>query len=360
MDIEDFDFDLPEALIALRPAAPRRSARMLVSRSSGLVDAVVERLPEMLAPGDLLVFNNTKVIPARLFGVRKRESPHGDGIARIETLLTERLDAARWRVLARPAKRLAIGDLITFGDPSAFGDLNAEVMDKARESGAVTLRFSASGPALDEAIARIGQPPLPPYIASKRETDARDAVDYQTIFAKREGAVAAPTAALHFDAPLLAAMEARGLRRIEVTLHVGAGTFLPPRPEDVAAGRLHQERGALDASAAAAIAAAKAAGGRVIAVGTTAARVLETAALAGAGVVRPWEGATDLFIAPGFRFRAVDVLMTNFHLPRSTLIMLVAAFIGRSRTQAAYAHAIERGYRFYSYGDASLLFPGND
>lgn len=354
MDLADYDFDLPERLIALRPASPRRSARLLLSQSQALADKTVEDLPEVLRKGDLLVFNDTKVIPARLRGERRRQSAHGSGVAKIEALLTDRVDACCWKALAKPGRRLAVGDTID------FGGLQAELLAKG-EGGEVELRFDCEGAALDQAIAKLGEPPLPPYIASRRRADARDKADYQTIFAEKEGAVAAPTAALHFDEPLLAALTAAGVRSARVTLHVGAGTFLPASEQDLQSGRLHKERGAVGAGAIDAMRETRAAGGRVIAVGTTAARVLETAALASdperGGVSAPWEGATDLFISPGFRFRAIDALMTNFHLPRSTLLMLVAGLIGLERTRALYRHAIEQGYRFYSYGDASLLFP---
>ena len=350
MDLSDFDFELPEDRIALRPAKPRRSSKLLVSQISGVGDHLAEDLPSLLREGDLLVFNDTKVIPARLRGERRRESAHGSGVAKIEALLTDRLDGAHWRALAKPGRRLAIGDRID------FGGFAAELLAKF-DGGAVELRFDKTGAELDRAIAEKGEPPLPPYIAGRRGADARDRQDYQTIFAREEGAVAAPTAALHFDPPLMQALEAAGVSTSFVTLHVGAGTFLPVSDEDIAKGRLHRERGRLDGAAIEAIEAARRAGGRVIAVGTTATRVLETAALQGDGQLKPWEGETDIFIAPGFRFQVIDGLMTNFHLPRSTLMMLVAALIGLPRTHALYRHAIERHYRFYSYGDASLLFP---
>lgn len=348
--LDDYDFELPEALIALRPAAPRSSARLLAATPSRLSDHRVSDLPELLLPGDLLVFNDTKVIPARLRGLRRRSSPHGSGEAKIEALLTERLGPDHWRALAKPGRRLALGDRIE------FDGLTAAVGAKG-EGGSVELRFDQDGAALDQAIAARGEPPLPPYIVSRRPADARDQADYQTIFAAHEGAVAAPTAALHFDSPLMAALAARGVETTRVTLHVGAGTFLPASEEDLARGRLHTERGRAPEAAAAAIRRAKAEGRRVIAVGTTAARVLETAAGSSGGEMAPWEGATDLFIRPGFRFNVLDGLLTNFHLPRSTLLMLTAAFIGLERVRAIYAHAIDARYRFYSYGDASLLLP---
>lgn len=348
MKTAEFDFDLPEELIALRPVQPRSAARLLVACGARIRDSVVRELPRILAPGDLLVFNDTRVIPARLRGLRRRPSRDGSGQARIELMLMRREGPARWQALARPARRLAPGDRID------FGGLLAEVA--SREGGTVTVDFDRAGEALDAAIARIGEMPLPPYIAGRRPVDARDRDDYQTVFAARDGSVAAPTAALHFDPPLLAALEAAGIRRCFVTLHVGAGTFLPVTAETIEGHRMHAEWGEIGPEAAAEIAAAKARGARVIPVGTTAMRVIETAAAG--GEIRPWRGETDIFIAPGYRFRVADGLMTNFHLPRSTLIMLVAALMGLQTTRAIYAHAIAMRYRFYSYGDASLLLPG--
>ncbi len=349
MRLDEFDFALPEELIALRPARPRRAARLLVARGPQTVDSTVADLPGHLAPGDLLVFNDTRVIPARLFGERRRESADGPGVAKVEALLIRQLGPDRWRALVRPAKRLAAGDRV------AFGGLTATVAEKGA-AGEVTLGFDRSGPALDVAIAEVGVTPLPPYIAAKRAADARDAADYQTIFAEKAGSVAAPTASLHFDAVLMAALAARGVETARLTLHVGAGTFLPVKTEVVADHRMHAEWGRIDAPAAEAVNAARAAGRRVIAVGTTALRLLETSA-GEDGRVRPFVGETALFIAPGFRFRAVDGLMTNFHLPKSTLLMLVSALMGVERTRAIYAHAIRERYRFYSYGDSSLLAP---
>ncbi|MFL5109431.1 MAG: tRNA preQ1(34) S-adenosylmethionine ribosyltransferase-isomerase QueA [Microvirga sp.] len=361
MRVDLFDFDLPEERIALRPAAPRDSARLLAVRPDGeprLADRSVRDLPDLLRAGDVLVFNDTKVIPARLHGLRAR----GESTARVEVLLHKREGAERWRAFARPAKRLAVGDRIRFGEDSEsmaclLASLDAEVLEKG-EGGEVLLRFAFTGPALDEAVERLGQTPLPPYIAGKRPADDRDRADYQTVYAKEEGAVAAPTAGLHFTDALFARLEARGVSRHFVTLHVGAGTFLPVKAEDTADHRMHAEWGAIDAEAAAALNAARRAGGRIVAVGTTALRLLESAARPD-GTVQPFAGETDLFIAPGYAFRTVDILMTNFHLPRSTLFMLVSAFAGLDMMQSAYAHAIASGYRFYSYGDACLLFrPG--
>lgn len=349
MRVDAFDFDLPDELIALRPVRPRRAARLLAAEGSATRDSTVAALPDHLRPGDLLVFNDTRVIPARLTGERRRETRDGAGVARVEATLLKRLGPDLWRALAKPAKRLAPGDRI------AFGALGAEVVEKGAE-GLVTLRFDCAGAALDAAVAAAGVMPLPPYIASRRAPDAADETDYQTIFAEKLGSVAAPTASLHFDETLMAALAARGVLSARLTLHVGAGTFLPVKADDTTDHRMHGEWGEIDAAAAEAVNAARAAGGRVIAVGTTALRLLESAA-AEDGAVRPWRGETDVFITPGWRFRAVDGLMTNFHLPRSTLFMLVSALMGLDRMQALYAHAIRARYRFYSYGDASLLIP---
>ena len=354
MQLSDFDFDLPERLIALRPVRPRPAARLLVARGGESHDSHVRDLAGWLRPGDMLVFNDTQVIPARLSGERRRASADGSGVAKIEVTLIHRDDGARWTALARPARRLVPGDRIRFG-----GGLTAEVAEK-REAGEIALTFDRGGADLDAAIAAAGVMPLPPYIAQRRAADARDTQDYQTIFARRPGAVAAPTAALHFDQALMASLAASGLLSARLTLHVGAGTFLPVRTETIAEHRMHAEWGEITREAAEAVNAARAAGGRIIAIGTTALRLLEAAAGPdgqGGFVVGPFTGETDIFITPGYRFRAVDGLMTNFHLPRSTLFMLVSALMGRARMQALYAHAIQAGYRFYSYGDASLLLP---
>lgn len=351
MKLSDFDFELPEHLIALRPAKPRPTSRMLVARGAKTDDCQVRDLPGWLRPGDMLVFNDTKVIPARLFGERRREVIHGPGVAKIEVTLIRRDDASRWTALARPAKRLAPGDRVQFG-----GGLTAEVAEK-RGAGEVTLGFDRSGADLDAAIAGAGVMPLPPYIAQRRAADAQDTQDYQTIFARRPGAVAAPTAALHFDDALMTALAVQGVLSACLTLHVGAGTFLPVKTDIVAEHRMHAEWGQIDRHTAAAINAARAAGGRIIAVGTTALRLLESAATAD-GMVKPFTGETAIFITPGYRFRAIDGLMTNFHLPRSTLFMLVSALMGPERMQEIYAHAVAKGYRFYSYGDSSLLLLG--
>jgi len=350
MNLSDFDFDLPERLIALRPLRPRPASRLLVARGAETHDSHVRDLAEWLRLGDMLVFNDTRVIPARLFGERRRETRDGAGVAKIEVTLIHRDGDDAWTALARPAKRLAEGDRISFGQ-----GLTAEVADK-RAAGEVALAFDRGGAALDAAIAAAGVMPLPPYIAQRRPADAQDAEDYQTIFARRPGAVAAPTAALHFDEALMAALAAKGVLSARLTLHVGAGTFLPVKVDDIARHKMHAEWGEIAAAVAEAINAARAAGGRVIAVGTTAMRLLESAA-GEDGRVRPFRGETEIFITPGYRFRAVDGLMTNFHLPRSTLFILVSALMGCERMLALYAHAIEEGYRFYSYGDSSLLLP---
>ncbi|MEL6316093.1 MAG: tRNA preQ1(34) S-adenosylmethionine ribosyltransferase-isomerase QueA [Pseudomonadota bacterium] len=350
LTLEAYDFALPDAQIALRPAEPRSSARLLAVRGAAREDARVSDLPGLLRGGDLLVFNDTRVIPARLTGVRRRETPHGSGAARIEATLIERAGPDAWTAFAKPGRRLALGDRID------FDGLTAEVAAK-EEQGRVALRFALSGAALDAAIAARGDAPLPPYIAARRAPDAEDKTRYQTVYAARDGAVAAPTAGLHFDAPLLEAVSAAGIAQAMVTLHVGAGTFAPVTVDDVARHRMHSERVEVGAAAAAAVRDARARGGRVIAVGTTSLRALEAAATAGGGAVAAFEGATDLFIYPGYRFQAVDGLMTNFHLPKSTLLMLVAALIGRDALLAHYAHAIAAGYRFYSYGDACLFLP---
>jgi len=350
MHLSDFDYELPEQLIATRPMVPRRAARLLVAEGDAILDRRVGDLPGILRPGDRLVVNDTRVIPARLTGIRHRASRDGSGQARIEVTLMQPLaqgDGARWRVLVKPLRKLAAGDRIE------FGPLSAEVV--AREAEAAVLDFDRAGPELESALDLAGQMPLPPYIAARRAPDAQDRADYQTVFAARAGAVAAPTASLHFDAELLGALTARGIAISRVTLHVGAGTFLPVKVDDVTTHRMHAEWGEVSIAAAAEIAATRAAGGRVIAVGTTALRVLESAATG--GEVAAWRGETDIFIYPGFAFRAVDGLMTNFHLPRSTLLMLVSALMGRERILGIYAHAVAQGYRFFSYGDASLLIP---
>jgi S-adenosylmethionine:tRNA ribosyltransferase-isomerase len=352
-----FDYHLPEELIALRPASPRDAARLLVvdpEATPPYADRMIADLPELLSPGDVLVFNDTKVILAELEGARTRDG----ATAHISVNLTERLDDCRWRALARPAKRLKPGDRVEFGggsDACLLGQLAATVEAKGDE-GEVTLAFDLAGPALHDAIASRGEMPLPPYIASRRAPDARDRSDYQTVFARAEGAVAAPTAGLHFTKGLLAALDAKGVARHFVTLHVGPGTFLPVRSADTKDHVMHAETGILSETTAGALNAAKALGYRIVAVGTTALRLLESAADE-AGTLYAFSGPTRLFITPGYRFRCVDLLLTNFHLPRSTLFMLVAAFSGLEAMKRAYAHAVAARYRFYSYGDACLLHP---
>jgi len=345
MKVELFDYDLPREMIAERPAAPRDAAKLLVLRGDAPEDRVVSDLPDLLLPGDVLVCNDTKVIPARLNGRR--------GTAGVQVTLHLQRALDRWAAFARPARKLKVGDRIDFAE-----GFSAEVTAKG-EAGEVELHFNAAGAALLDLLHAHGRMPLPPYIESRRASgagaDERDRTDYQTLFAEREGAVAAPTAGLHFTPGLLARLEARGIRRVMLTLHVGAGTFLPVKVADTEAHRMHAEWGEITPAAAAAIAAAREAGGRLVAVGTTALRLLETAADA-TGKIQPFSGETRLFITPGYAFKAVELLLSNFHLPRSTLLMLVAAFVGRERILAAYEHAKTHGYRFYSYGDATLLW----
>jgi len=341
MRVDAFDFELPPDRIALRPASPRDSARLLLVDAGGLADHGVGDLPDLLRPGDVLVFNDTRVIPAQLEGRR--------GAARIGATLHKREGLRRWRAFIRNAKRLREGDHIDFGS-----GVSATASDR-QEDGSFALDFAGEEP-VELLLERAGRMPLPPYIAGKRAADARDRDDYQTMFAADPGAVAAPTAALHFTPALIAALEARGIGHVTLTLHVGAGTFLPVKVEDTDDHRMHAEWGRIDAATAAQLNAARAAGRRVIAVGTTSLRLIESAADED-GMIRPFEGDTAIFITPGYRFRGIDGLMTNFHLPRSTLFMLVSALMGLERMQTAYAHAIEHGYRFYSYGDASLLLP---
>lgn len=348
-----FDFDLPPERIALRPAHPRDSAKMLVVENGALRDQTIADLPHWLKDGDQLVVNDTKVIAAQLKGRRiGRETE-----PKIEATLIKRLDGSRWQALVKPAKKLTAGDRIRFGNEGKvclLGHLDAEVEAKDGE-GEVTLSFSFHGPALDQAIADLGSPPLPPYIASKRTPDDQDLTDYQTMFAANEGAVAAPTAGLHFTPALEQALGARGVGINRITLHVGAGTFLPVKVDDTAGHKMHAEWGTISAETTEQLNTARKNGGRIIAVGTTSLRLLESAASAD-GTIQPFTAETSIFITPGYRFRAVDVLMTNFHLPKSTLFMLVSAFSGLETMQQAYAHAIASGYRFYSYGDACLLF----
>ncbi len=349
MKLSDFDFDLPEALIATRPVRPRPAARLLVAEGAAIADHHVRDLPDLLRAGDRLVLNNTRVIPARLDGVRRRDTAQGPVEARVEVTLIAPTPAGDWRALARPLRKLQAGDRIAFSDR-----LDAVVTERRADE--AVLRFTQTGADFDAALAEAGQMPLPPYIAGRRAADDRDRDDYQTVFATQPGAVAAPTASLHFDDELLATLRARGVTMTEVTLHVGAGTFLPVKADDVRDHRMHAEWGQIGARAADQINATRAAGGRIIPVGTTALRLIESAADE-AGRLTPWTGETDIFITPGYRFRITDALMTNFHLPKSTLMMLVAALMGPERIRRVYDHAIAGGYRFFSYGDASLLIP---
>ena len=348
MKLSDFDFHLPEHLIATRPARPRSSSRLLVAAGSGIADATVADLPDILRPGDRLVLNDTKVIPARLKGVRHRASADGEGRARIEATLLEPGADGSWEALLKPLRKVREGEAIVFSER-----LSARVVRIGE--GTARLDFDLAGDAFDAALAEAGEIPLPPYIASLRPADAQDREDYQTVFARTPGAVAAPTASLHFDDALLERLAARGIETTRVTLHVGAGTFLPVKVEDVTAHRMHAEWGEVTETAAREIAATHAGGGRVIPVGTTALRLIESAALGGG--IAPFRGKTDIFIYPGYVFRVTDALMTNFHLPKSTLLMLVSALMGRERIGAIYDHAVAEGYRFFSYGDASLLIP---
>jgi S-adenosylmethionine:tRNA ribosyltransferase-isomerase len=346
--LADFDFPLPEHLIATRPARPRSSARLLLAKGDTIRDLHVFDLPDLFRPGDRLVLNNTRVIPARLSGTRRRATGQGAAVARVEITLVEPHPQG-WRALAKPLRKLAAGETIRFSE-----ELEAVVVAKGAED--LVLGFNRTGADFDAALARAGTMPLPPYIAARRAPDAQDRSDYQTVFARHPGAVAAPTASLHFDTALLEAIVARGVGLTEVTLHVGAGTFLPVKVEDVTTHRMHAEWGEVTPAAAAEINATRAAGGRIIPIGTTALRLIESAADA-EGRLHAWAGPTDIFIYPGFRFRVSDALMTNFHLPKSTLMMLVAALMGEDRVRRIYAHAIVAGYRFFSYGDASLLIP---
>ena len=341
MKVELFDFELPAERIALRPASPRDSARLLVLDGDATRDRIVRDLPAELRAGDCLVFNDTRVIPAQLEGRR--------GEAKIGATLHKREGPRRWRAFVRNARRLREGDSIDFGS-----GVTAIATDRG-EDGSLALDFAGDEP-VELLLERAGRMPLPPYIAAKRPTDARDADDYQTMFAAEPGAVAAPTAALHFTPDLIAALDAAGIGHETLTLHVGAGTFLPVKADDTDDHRMHAEWGRIDAATADRLNAVRARGGRVIAVGTTSLRLIESAS-GEDHVIRPFEGDTAIFITPGYTFRGIDGLLTNFHLPKSTLFMLVSALMGRERMQAAYAHAIAEGYRFYSYGDASLLLP---
>ena len=360
MRVDLFDFELPPERIALEPASPREAARMLVVDADGaLADRRIGDLPDFIRPGDALVVNDTRVIAARLTGIRVR----GDSAAQIEATLIKRVDGSRWRAFVRPAKKLAVGERIRFGETSEsmaclLGALDAEVEEKG-DGGEVQLTFAFHGAALDEAIERLGAMPLPPYIAARRAPHSGDRSAYQTLFANEPGAVAAPTAGLHFTPELVARIQARGASLHKVTLHVGAGTFLPVKVDETQDHVMHAEWGRIDRTTAAALNETRARGGRVVAIGTTSLRLLESAANE-AGTITPFADETSIFITPGYRFRVVDALLTNFHLPRSTLFMLASAFAGLEPMKRAYAHAIEVGYRFYSYGDACLLMRAGD
>ncbi len=353
-----FDFNLPEDRIALRPVSPRDAAKLLMVRpGAAFEDRTVRELPRLLRRGDAIVVNDTKVFPASLHGRRIGRGEHEPAIS---ATLIKRLDGASWRALVKPAKRLAVGDIVRFGDEGRvcfLGQLDATIEAKGEgdEGGEVTLAFSFHGAVLDQALAERGDMPLPPYIAGRRAVDERDRNDYQTMFAHEEGSVAAPTAGLHFTPAMIDALREHGISLHRVTLHVGPGTFLPVKADDTSGHKMHAEWGSVSAETAAALNTAHRAGGRVVAVGSTSLRLIETAA-ADDGTLSAFSGDTALFITPGYRFRAADAMLTNFHLPRSTLFMLVSAFCGLDVVQRAYAHAIETGYRFYSYGDACLLF----
>jgi S-adenosylmethionine:tRNA ribosyltransferase-isomerase len=354
-----FDFELPPDCIALRPIVPRDAARLLVVRPGGtpeFEDRGMRDLPGLLRPGDALVVNDSRVIAARLTG---RRIGRGAAEPRVEVTLHRRIDGSHWKAFALPAKKLQVGDRLRFGTEGRvcfLGQLDAQVAEKG-EGGEISLSFALHGPVLDQAIAERGDMPLPPYIASRRAPDEQDRTDYQTLFAAQEGSVAAPSAGLHFTEELLERLKVRGIGLHKVTLHVGAGTFLPVKAEDTAGHKMHAEFGSVPAEVAAALNEVRAQGGRIVAVGSTALRLLESAA-GHDGHLRSFAGETVMFITPGYRFKAVDLMLTNFHLPRSTLFMLVSAFSGLDVMKRAYAHAIASGYRFYSYGDACLLFPG--
>ncbi|MFY0596050.1 MAG: tRNA preQ1(34) S-adenosylmethionine ribosyltransferase-isomerase QueA [Cognatishimia sp.] len=348
MQLSDFDFDLPERLIATRPANPRTSAKLLVASQDKITDSVVSDIAQYFRPGDRLVLNDTKVIPARLSGVRRRDSAQGSVQAKIEVTLLEPKGEGLWGALLKPLKKINEGEVIHFSD-----DFTATLESKV--DGQAVLRFDADGDAFEAALQASGAMPLPPYIAAKRAADEQDKTDYQTVFARYSGAVAAPTASLHFDEALLQSLADMGVEFSHVTLHVGAGTFLPVKVDDVTTHKMHAEWGRVSEQAAAEIAATKANGARVIPVGTTALRLIESAARS--GQIEPWEGETDIFIYPGFTFNVADALMTNFHLPKSTLMMLVSALMGQERVREIYDHAIKSDYRFFSYGDSSLLLP---
>ena len=349
MKLSDFDFDLPDALTATRPARPRSSARLLVAGPTAQQDMIVTDLPKMLLPGDQLILNDTKVIPARLSGKRHRDSAQGAVTARIEVTLIELTAGGHWQALLKPLKKVRDGEIIEFLD-----GFHAKVM--GRKDGVAELSFNLTGAAFDAALAEAGAMPLPPYIAAKRPADEADREDYQTVWAANPGAVAAPTASLHFDDGLMAALKTRGVEFTHVTLHVGAGTFLPVKTDDVSEHKMHAEWGEISEQAAQEMNETRENGGRIIPVGTTALRLIETAGREN-GTIRPWRGDTDIFITPGYQFKMADALITNFHLPRSSLLVLVATFHGHARTMATYEHAVRNGLRFYFYGDVMVILP---
>lgn len=352
MKLSDFDFPLPDHLIATRPAVPRSASRLLVADGREIVDSVARDLPKFLRPGDRLVLNDTRVIPARLSGLRHRGGAAGEGTAKIDVTLLQPDANGQWEALIRPLKKIKIGEVVEFGP-----DFSAKLV--AKEDGMARLQFNVEGDTFDAGLAQYGAMPLPPYIAAKRAADEQDKQDYQTIWAKHSGAVAAPTASLHFDEDLMQRVRDIGVDISHVTLHVGAGTFLPVKVDDIRDHKMHSEWGTVSPEAAREIEATKAAGGRVIPVGTTALRLIETAARE-SGSIQAWQGDTDIFISPGFTFNVADGLMTNFHLPKSTLMMLVSALMGGDQIKQIYAHAIAEDYRFFSYGDASLLLPAGE
>lgn len=352
MKLSDFDFDLPEELVATRPIRPRSAAKLLVAEGEAITDAQVRDLGQWLCPGDRLILNDTKVIPARLHGARIRQGGLGETAARIEVTLLEPCADGAWTAMLKPLKKIRETEVIRFSRA-----LSAELIGKGNGQG--RLRFNLTGDDFDAALAEAGAMPLPPYIAARRPADDLDKTDYQTVWARHAGAVAAPTASLHFDETLLSDLSEAGVEFTHVTLHVGAGTFLPVKVDDVTSHKMHAEWGEVSDKAAVEVNATKAAGGRVIPVGTTALRLIETAALDG-GRIQPWCGNTDIFIYPGFDFQVTDALMTNFHLPRSTLLMLVSALMGKDSIHRIYTHAVANHYRFFSYGDASLLIPGKN
>lgn len=349
MRLSDFDFELPETLIATRPAVPRSAARLLLAQGEGIEDRHVGDLPQILGPGDVLVLNDTRVMPVHLEGLRHRDRAQGPASARIRVNLLEPRADGSWTALLKPLRKLKVGEDIVFA-PGFRARLEGV------EDGTALLRFNLEGDAFDNALEQAGAMPLPPYIAARRAPDARDRTDYQTVFARERGAVAAPTASLHFDQALLDALSAKGVAFVHVTLHVGAGTFLPVKVDDISQHRMHSERGEITAQAADRLNRARAEGKRIIPVGTTALRLIESAARPD-GTLAAWQGSTDIFITPGYRFRVTDGLMTNFHLPKSTLMMLVSALMGVDCIKAIYDHAIANDYRFFSYGDSSLLLP---